>query len=202
MSDPARAIPDSAPAHGRSPSGHRLGARFRPYRSAVDRRSVSDLGRVAGGIAGDSYRSLSRLLHADHLSGGEGNRLRHRAFLLAPGHRARRPARDHQHRAADHLRSAGAQAGQAVAAAAVHARRHEEAGAAGSRDLQRADRRVHRRRPMRRRGALHQAHSGARHRPHARHPGKGRRPLHQMDPRDPRARHQGRRHHDARGPAR
>ena len=104
-----------------------------------------------------------------------------------------------EHRAADHLRSARAQAGQAIAAAAVHARRHEEAGAAGSRDLQRADRRVHRGRPMRRRGALHQAHSGARHRPHARHSGKGRRPLHQVDPRDSRARHQGRRHHDARG---
>ena len=41
--------------------------------------------------------------------------------------------------AADHVRPAGAQAGQAVAAAAVHARRHEEAGAEGSRDLQRAD---------------------------------------------------------------
>ena len=28
---------------------HRLGARFRPYRSALDRKSVSDLGRIAGG---------------------------------------------------------------------------------------------------------------------------------------------------------
>ena len=149
---------------------------------------------------GGSHRSLPRLLHADHLSGGEGNRLRHRAFLLAPRHRARRPAGVTQHRAADHLRSAGAQAGQAIAAAAVHARRHEEAGAAGSRHLQRADRRVHRRRQMRRRGALHQAHSGSRHRPHARHPRKGRRPLHQVDPRNPRARHQGRRTPDARGP--
>ena len=76
----------------RSPAGHRLDPRFRPYRSAVDRRSVSDLGRAARGIAGDSYRPLPRLLHADHLSGGEGDRLRHRAFLVAPGDRARHPA--------------------------------------------------------------------------------------------------------------
>ena len=67
----------------------------------------------------------------------------------------------------------------------------KKTGAAGARDLQRADRRVHRRRQMRRCGALHQAHSGARHRPHARHSGEGRRSLHPMDPRDPRARHQG-----------
>ena len=105
-----------------------------------------------------------------------------------------------RHGAADHVRSAGAQAGQAIAAAAVHAGRDEEAGAAGSRDLQRTDRRIHRRRQMRRRGALHQAHSGARHRPHARHPRKGRRALHQMDPPDPRARHQGRKPADAGGP--
>src|ERR1700710_1894079 len=75
---------------------------------------------------------------------------------------------------ADPFGSAGAQARQAVAAAAVHARRHEEARAPGSRYLQRADRRVHRGRKMRRRGALHQAHSGSRYRPHARHSGKGR----------------------------
>ena len=100
--------------------------------------------------------------------------------------------------AADHLRSAGTQAGQAVAAAAVHARRDEEAGAQGSRHLQRTDRRIHRRWQMRRRGALHQAHSGSRHRPHARHSREGRRPLHQMDPRNPRARHQGRMRPDAR----
>ena len=104
----------------------------------------------------------------------------------------------HGEGAADHLRSAGAQAGQAVAAAAVHAGRDEEAGAAGARDLQRADRRVHRRRQMRRRGALHQAHPGPRHRAHARDPRKGRRPLHQVDPRDPRTRHQGRADPDAR----
>jgi hypothetical protein len=53
-----------------------------------------------------------------------------------------------------------------------------------SRHLQRTDRRIHRRRQMRRRGALYEAHSGSRHRPHARYSGKGRRPLHQMDPRN------------------
>ena len=45
--------------------------------------------------------------------------------------------------AADHHRSAVPQARQAAAAAAVHARRDEEARAARARDLQRADRRVH-----------------------------------------------------------
>src|SRR6516164_475556 len=84
-----------------------------------------------------------------------------------------------------------------AAAPVVHtepflARCDEEAGTSGARDLQRVDRHVHRRRQMRRRRALHQAHSGSRHRPHARHPRKGRRPLHQMDSRDPRARYQGR----------
>src|SRR3979490_1544165 len=44
---------------------------------------------------------------------------------------------------ADPFGPAGEQARQAVAAAAVHARRHEEARAPGSRDLQRADRRIH-----------------------------------------------------------
>ena len=85
--------------------------------------------------------------------------------------------------AADHLRSARAQARQAIAAAAVHAGRDEEARAAGARHLQRADRRVHRRRQMRRRRALHQAYSGPRHRAHARNSREGRRSLHQVDPR-------------------
>ena len=156
----------------------------------------------------EELRAASPVVHTERFLGCylpttyeavKRDRLRHRAFLLAPRHRARHPARADRQGAADHLRSAGAQAGQAVAAAAVHARRDEEAGAAGSRDLQRADRRIHRRRPMRRRRALHQAHSGARHRPHARHSREGRRPLHQMDPRDPRTRHQGRRDPDARG---
>ena len=102
--------------------------------------------------------------------------------------------------AADHLRPARAQARQAIAAAAVHAGRHEKAGAAGARDLQRADRRIHRRRQMRRRGVLHQTHSGSRHRAYAGDSGKGQRPLHQMDPRHPRARHQGRQRADDRGP--
>ena len=100
--------------------------------------------------------------------------------------------------AADHLRSARAQAGQAIAVAAVHAGRDEEAGAAGARHLQRADRRVHRRRQMRRRRALHQARSGPRHRAHARHSREGRRSLHQVDSRHPRTRHQGRQRADAR----
>ena len=192
MSDSVSVMPEHPP-------GHRLGSRFRSHRSALDRKSISDLGGIARRMSGGSHQALPRLLHADHLSGGQGDRLRHRAFFLAPRHRARRPAGDYRIGAADHVRSAGAQARQAVAAAAVHARRDEEAGAAGPRDLQRADRRIHRRRKMRRRGALHQAHPGSRHRPHARHSGKGWRPLHQMDPRDPRTRHQGRRHPDARG---
>ena len=58
--------------------------------------------------------------------------------------------------------------------------------------LQRADRRVHRRRQMRRGRALHQAHPGARHRAYAGHSREGRRSLHQVDSRNPRARHQGR----------
>ena len=75
----------------------------------------------------------------------------------------RESGRNHADRgAADHLRPARAQAGQAVAAAALHARRHEEAGAAGARDLQRADRRVHRARQLRCGGALHQGYPGAR----------------------------------------
>src|SRR3954462_901618 len=45
---------------------------------------------------------------------------------------------------------------------------------------------------MRRGGALYQAHSGSGHRAYARHSRKGWRSLHQMDPRDPRARDQGR----------
>ena len=137
------------------------------------------------------HQAVPRLLSADHLPSGQGNRLRHRAFLVPPRHRPRRPAADHQHGAADHVRSAGAQARQTTIAAAVHARCDEEAGAAGSRHLQRTDRRIHRGRQMRRRGALHQEHSGSRHRPHARHSRKGRRSLHQVDPRNSRARHQG-----------
>ena len=150
-------------------------------------------------VAGRSHRALPRLLHADHLPGGEGNRLRHRAFFLPPRHRARRPAGDHRAGAADHLRSARAQARQAIAVAAVHAGRDEEARAAGARDLQRADRRVHRRRQMRRRRALHQACSGPRHRAHARNSREGRRSLHQVDSRHPRTRHQGRQRADAGG---
>ncbi len=84
-----------------------------------------------------------------------------------------------------------------AAAAAVHARRDEEARAARARDLQRADRRVHQRRHVRCRRAILQAYSGARDRAHAGHPGEGRRPVHQVDPRDPRARHHQRRDPDA-----
>ena len=166
----------------------------------MDGKSVPDLGRTARRKPGRAHRPLPRLLFADHLPGGPGDRQRHRAFLFAPRHRARRAAGGHaERRPADHLRSPRAQAGQAIAAAAVHARCDEEAGAAGPRDLQRTDRRVHRRRQMRRGSALHQIHSGARHRPYARHSRERQRSLHQMDPHDPRAQHQGRTHADAGG---
>ena len=58
--------------------------------------------------------------------------LRHRTFLLAPRHRARDAAAAYS-RAAHHIRSAGAPPGAHGAAAALHARRHEETGAAGPR---------------------------------------------------------------------
>jgi hypothetical protein len=80
-----------------------------------------------------------------------------------------RPELTRKRRAADHVRSARAQAGQAIAAAAVHAGRDEEAGTADARDLQRADRRVHRRRQGRRRSALQQIHPGSGDRAHAGH---------------------------------
>ena len=103
-------------------------------------------------------------------------------------------------RAADHLRSAAAQAGQAAAAAAVHAGRDEEARARHPRHLQRADRRFHRRRGLRRR-ARYTKHIPVRAIAHMLGiPREGLRPVHHLDPRDPRTRHQGRRHLDARDP--
>ncbi len=200
MSDSARAIPDPAaqcPITRPSPIGSTISTtpiragpkiRFRSGTNCGRHRPVVHTDRFLGCYMPTTYEAVRQIAHdTEHFSS--------RRVIV----RDVRPEID-ERGAADHLRPAGAQAGQAVAAAAVHARRHEEAGAAGSRDLQRADRRIHRRRQMRRRGALHQAHSGAHHRPHARHPGKGQRSLHQMDPRDPRTRHQGRQHADAGGP--
>ena len=55
MSDSASIMPATS-------AGHRLGPRFRSHRSALDGKSISDLGRTAGGLPGRSHRPLPRLL--------------------------------------------------------------------------------------------------------------------------------------------
>ena len=68
MSDPARAIPDSAPA---ALTDHPPVIDWVHDFDHTDPQWTEDpfpiWERIAGGIAGDSYRPLPRLLHADHL---------------------------------------------------------------------------------------------------------------------------------------
>src|SRR6516225_7877761 len=96
-------------------------------------------------------------------------------------------------------RPAAPQAIQATAATAVHRRGDDRAGVEGARHLQRADRQIHRRRALRRRTAVHQAHPSQGDRPHAGRAGNRQRPVHQVDPRDSRARYHRRDGADAGG---
>ena len=91
MSDPASAIPMPS-IIPRSPTGSTISTI--PIRAGPKIRFRS--GTNCARMPGRPHQALPRLLPADHLSGGEGDRLRHRAFLLPPRHRARRPAGDHQ----------------------------------------------------------------------------------------------------------
>ena len=139
------------------------------------------------------YGSLHGRLLPLALRGRAGRRLRHRAFLLAPHHRARDAAAAHS-RAADHLRPARAPPGAHGAAAALHAGRHEEAGAAGARAGQRADRQVRQARHRRCGGRVRAGDPGSPHRPHAGSAGGRRRSLSQVDQDGAGGRHHRRQH--------
>ena len=67
MSDPARIIPDSAPAMSDHPPVTDWVHDFDHTDPQWTEDPFPIWETVAGGIAGDSYRPLSRLLHADHL---------------------------------------------------------------------------------------------------------------------------------------
>ena len=175
---------------GSQARGHGLADGLGPSRPQVGRGPVSDLGghpRLQ--VPDRPHRALPGRLSADPLRGHPQHRLRPRAFLLAPGGRARQPAAVRRRRAAHHLRPAAPSRGAHGAAAALHAAGHRQADPQGARGVQRADRRLHRQGPLRRRRRLRPAPARARHRPHARRPRQRRRPLPQVDPRHPRGRH-------------
>ena len=158
--------------------GRGLGDRLLPSRAGVVRRPLPDPGRPAAALPDRAHRAVRRRLAADALRGRRGDRLRHRALLLAVDHPEQLPAAARagagRRLAADLLRPAVPPRRAQAAAPRVHQDGGRQAGAGDEGVLPFADRHVRGTGRRRRRRRLRAAHPDAGHRRHARLPAGGR----------------------------
>ena len=116
--------PPGHPQRDHHRPGLRLGDRLLPSRARVGRRPVPDPGRPAAALPDRAHRAVRRRLAADALRGRRGDRLRHRALLLAVDHHEQLPAAPRpgagRRLAADLLRPAVPPRRAQAAAAGVH----------------------------------------------------------------------------------
>ena len=166
---------------GRHRPGRGLGNRLLPCRARMGRRPLPDPGRPAAALPDRAHRAVRRRLAADALRGRRGDRLRHRAVLLAVDHPEQLPAAPRtgadRRLAADLLRPAVPPRRAQAAAARLHQGRGATAGAGDAGVLPLAHRRLRGPGRRRRRPRLRPAHPDAGHQRHARLPPGGRAPV-------------------------